>query len=65
MTNAQKKHRIKLQMQYDKRYHEKYNIKKFASNIDGELLDALNKKLKEKGINKRQFLEDAVERFLE
>lgn len=64
MTKAQKKHEAELLSKRIKRYHENHNIRRFASLIDGELLDALNNKLKEKGINKRQFLEDAVERFL-
>lgn len=64
MNKEQKKRRIKKQLQYDRNYHEKYNIKRFASLINGETLDALNEKLKERGMNKRQFLESAVDQFL-
>ena len=59
-----RKHEIELVNARVKKYHENHNIKRFASLVDGELLVKLNNALCERGLNKRQFLEDAIDQFL-
>lgn len=65
MTEEEKrKHKAELLEARIKRYHAKNNIKRFSSLIDGDILEELNKELQKKKMSKKQFLEQAIDRFL-
>lgn len=62
-----KKRRIREQTNIRaKRFREKHigETKRFYVDLENERFDLINGKLKEQGITKKQFLEEAIDRFL-
>jgi hypothetical protein len=58
------KHLSELNVARVKRFREKNPIKHFDVVLSYERYDEINNALKEKGITKTQFLENAIEQFL-
>lgn len=58
------KHLSELNVARVKKYYENHPIRHFDVVLDIERYEKINTALKEQGITKKQFLEDAIDRFL-
>lgn len=58
------KHLSELNVARRKRYVELHGMKQFKVELTGERFDEIDNALKEKGITKKQFLENAIDQFL-
>lgn len=58
------KHLSELNVARRKRYVELHGMKQFKVELTGERFDEIDNALKERGITKKQFLENAIEQFL-
>lgn len=52
------------QVEMNRRYREKHNLVLFSVRIEKNLYDSLCAKLNQNGLNKKEFLADAIENFL-
>lgn len=52
------------QSEINRRYREKYNLVLFSVRIEKDLYDKLCDKLKNDGLNKKEFIVDAINKFL-
>lgn len=59
-----RRHTIELQVERNRRYREKYGLKQIKFEVPQEKYDAFDEKLAVLGMTKKQFLEDAIDRFL-
>ena len=66
LTNeeAKRKHLSELNVARVKRFREKNPIKHFDVVLDPVRYEQISSALAEKGITKKQFVEDAIDRFL-
>ena len=67
MSNAEERlaHMAEMNRARRQRYRSKYGFRYFSVQLKKERFDLLDKKLKEKGISKVQFIENAIDKFLE
>ncbi len=67
MTNAEKKlsHLMKTNTERVRKYRKAHNLRHFSVTLSSERFDLLEKKLQELGVTKKQFLENAIDSFLE
>lgn len=59
-----RRHAIELQVERNKRYKEKYGLKQIKFEVSQEKYNAFDQKLAEQGMTKKQFLENAIDQFL-
>lgn len=52
------------QAEMNRRYREKHNLVLFAVRIEKNLYDQLCDKLSHDGLNKKEFMVDAIDKFL-
>jgi len=66
LTNeeAKRKHLSELNVARRKRYVELHGTKQFKVELSGERFEQIDKTLQERGITKKQFIEDAIDEFL-
>lgn len=48
-----------------KRYRQRHKLRYFSVTLADERFDLLEKQLKKKNVSKKQFLENAIDKFLE
>ena len=58
------KHVLELQVARNKRYKEKHGLKQIKFEVTQDKYDLFDSKLAEKGLTKKQFLENAIDQFL-
>ncbi len=58
------KHLSELQVEATRRYRAKNGIKQLAISLNGDKLEAFNKKLRKEGLTKKQVIEAAIDNFL-
>lgn len=58
-------HKRQLLKEAKARYRQKHKVKGFNVELSPEKYDAIDKFLTENGVTKKQFLEYAIDRFLE
>lgn len=64
MEKKKRVRNIEKQIEYNKRYRDKVKLRYFSVDLPGERYDLIDSKLKQDGITKRQFLEDAIDKYL-
>lgn len=67
MTDAEKKlaRLMKANTERVRKYRQTHSLRHFSVTLSSEKFDLLDKRLKEKGITKVQFVENAIDRLLE
>lgn len=61
---AKKRHLSELNKARVKRYKESHPVKQFKADISVDKYNEIDAALKERGITKKQFLENAIDQFL-
>lgn len=61
---AKRRRNIEKQVIWNRNYKEKNNLKQIKFEVTQDKYDLFDSKLAEKGLTKKQFLENAIDQFL-